>query len=96
MRVAATNTLVTADGQTVLGADGGPITINTTTTLRAAAFREDHLATNVDTQTYLFLEDVVDRHDHDAVIDTARRRQPYAGVVENVLDLVDVWQVVDA
>ncbi|MFT5527533.1 MAG: hypothetical protein ACI9HK_005515, partial [Pirellulaceae bacterium] len=36
-----------------------PININTTTTLRAAAFRDGYLATNVDTQTYVFLDEVL-------------------------------------
>ena len=36
-----------------------PIPIATTTTLRAVAFAPDHLPTNVDTQTYIFLEDVI-------------------------------------
>jgi hypothetical protein len=37
----------------------GPININRTTTLRAAAFRSGYLPTNVDTQSYVFLADVV-------------------------------------
>ena len=37
----------------------GPISINETTTLRAAAFRSGFLPSNVDTQTYLFTSDVV-------------------------------------
>ncbi len=37
----------------------GPIAIATTTTLRAAAFKDDHLPTNIDTQTYLFAADVI-------------------------------------
>ncbi|MFN0125948.1 MAG: FN3 associated domain-containing protein [Verrucomicrobiales bacterium] len=36
----------------------GPITIDRTTTLRAAAFRSGLRPTNVDTQTYVFLADV--------------------------------------
>jgi len=36
-----------------------PIAVNTTTTLRAAAFKSGYLPTNVDTQTYIFLDDVV-------------------------------------
>lgn len=36
----------------------GPIPIATTTTIRAAAFKEGFFETNVDTQTYFFLEDV--------------------------------------
>ena len=37
----------------------GPVHIDTTTTLRAAAFRWDSLPTNVDTHTYIFLDDVI-------------------------------------
>ncbi|MFT4547081.1 MAG: hypothetical protein ACI9MB_001027, partial [Verrucomicrobiales bacterium] len=36
-----------------------PITISTTTTLRAIASKAGHLPTNVDTQTYIFLDDVL-------------------------------------
>jgi hypothetical protein len=36
----------------------GPIPINTTTTLRAMAYRDGWLSTNVDTHTYIFVEDV--------------------------------------
>ncbi|MBN1421734.1 MAG: CotH kinase family protein, partial [Planctomycetes bacterium] len=36
----------------------GPIRIDTTTTLRAAAFRSDLLPTNVDTHTYIYVADV--------------------------------------
>ncbi|MEM7311597.1 MAG: lamin tail domain-containing protein [Planctomycetota bacterium] len=36
----------------------GPLTITTTTTLRAAAYKEGYEPTNVDTQTYVFLDDV--------------------------------------
>jgi len=36
-----------------------PIIISTTTTLRAAAFKADYLPSNVDTQTYLFIADVL-------------------------------------
>ena len=36
-----------------------PIAIATTTTLRAMAFKPGYLPTNVDTQTYLFLNDVI-------------------------------------
>lgn len=38
---------------------GGPVSINTTTVLRAAAFKENFIPTNIDTQSYLFLEDVI-------------------------------------
>jgi len=37
----------------------GPLTIDSTTTLRAVAFKEDHHPTNVDTQTYIYLDDVL-------------------------------------
>lgn len=37
----------------------GPITVNRTTTLRAAAFKAGFVPANVDTQTYLFLDDVI-------------------------------------
>ena len=36
-----------------------PITVSTTTNLRAAAFLNGYVSTNVDTQTYLFLADVI-------------------------------------
>lgn len=37
----------------------GPIAINSTTILRAAAFKPGYDATNVDTQTYLYLDSVI-------------------------------------
>ena len=37
----------------------GPIPIEGTTSLRAAAFKTDWLSTNVDTHTYVFVEDVI-------------------------------------
>ncbi|MBX3433669.1 MAG: chitobiase/beta-hexosaminidase C-terminal domain-containing protein [Pirellulales bacterium] len=37
----------------------GPLTIDKTTTLRAAAFKSGFIPTNVDTQTYIFLSDVI-------------------------------------
>ncbi len=37
----------------------GPIRIDQTTTLRAAAFKEGHLSSNVDTHTYIFAEQVI-------------------------------------
>lgn len=48
-----------------------PVTVSTTTTLRAAAFKPGFKATNVDTQTYIFLEDVI--HQNESYI-----TQPYA------------------
>jgi len=38
-----------------------PIQITTTTTLRAMAHKPGYLATNVDTQTYIFLDDVLEQ-----------------------------------
>ena len=37
----------------------GPLTLSSTTTLRAAAFKQGYFPTNVDTHTYLFLDDVI-------------------------------------
>ncbi|MEX2187019.1 MAG: lamin tail domain-containing protein, partial [Pirellulales bacterium] len=37
----------------------GPVHVNTTTTLRAAAYKADFRPTDVDTQTYIFLNDVI-------------------------------------
>jgi hypothetical protein len=39
----------------------GPIHISGTTCVRAAAFKEDWLPTNIDTQTYIFVADVVNQ-----------------------------------
>ena len=39
----------------------GPITITGTTCLRAAAFKENLIPTNIDTQTYLFLDDIINQ-----------------------------------
>ncbi len=36
-----------------------PVTINSTTTLRAIAYKPGYIPTNVDTQTYLFIADVI-------------------------------------
>ncbi len=47
----------------------GPITVATTTTLRAAAYKPGYIPTNVDTQTYLFLDDVI-RQDANGLPDT--------------------------
>lgn len=52
----------TTDGSTPTESHGqvysGPLTIDKTTTLQAAAFRSGFRPTNVDTQTYVFLGDV--------------------------------------
>lgn len=53
----------TTDGTEPSPANGtlftAPINITTTTTLRAAAFKDNFLPTNVDTQSYIFLQDVL-------------------------------------
>ena len=37
----------------------GPITVSTTTILRAAAFKPGHIPSNIDTQTYLFVNGII-------------------------------------
>lgn len=53
----------TTDGTDPSPANGtlyaGPVPINTTTVLRAAAFKDNFIPTNIDTQSYLFLNDVI-------------------------------------
>ena len=53
----------TTDGSTPSETNGveytGPLTISSTTSLRAMAFQPGWDSTNVDTQTYLFLDDVI-------------------------------------
>ncbi|MFT5403490.1 MAG: hypothetical protein ACI9DF_002327 [Verrucomicrobiales bacterium] len=41
----------------------GPITINETTVLRAKAFKDGYLSSNTDTQSYIFVADVVNQPD---------------------------------
>jgi len=38
---------------------GGPVTVSSTTTLRAIAYKPGYIPTNVDTQTYIFIDDVI-------------------------------------
>jgi len=58
----------TTDGSTPTLSHGtvyaGPLHITTTTTLRAMAFKPGWKATNVDTHTYLFLDDVIQQATH--------------------------------
>jgi hypothetical protein len=53
----------TTDGSAPTATSGtiytGPVHVSTTTVLRAAAFKPGAIASNVDTQTYLFLGDVI-------------------------------------
>lgn len=56
IRYTTNGTAPTADNGTVYA---GPITVSATTTVRAAAFKAGFVPANVDTQTYLFLDDVI-------------------------------------
>ena len=55
----------TTNGDTPTSSTGlvydGPIRISRSTTLRAAAFKEGLVPSNVDTHTYLFLDDIIDQ-----------------------------------
>lgn len=42
----------------------GPVTIDHTTVLRAAAFKADHVPSYIDTTTYIFIEDVLAQDPH--------------------------------
>jgi len=53
----------TLDGSTPSDSNGnlytGPISVTTTTLLRAQAYKDDYLPSNVDTHTYIFIADVI-------------------------------------
>lgn len=55
----------TTDGSAPSASNGtvysGPIRIATTSIIRAAAFKPGYIASDTDTQTYIFLEDVIDQ-----------------------------------
>ncbi|MHC4497788.1 MAG: lamin tail domain-containing protein [Planctomycetota bacterium] len=77
----------------------GPIDINQTTTLRAAAFKPGYLPTNVDTQTYIFLDDVVNQPDIDpgvvttygsGVVKDALKSIPTLSIAMNASDLANL------
>jgi len=79
----------------------GPVGINQTTTLRAAAFKPGYLPTNVDAQTYIFLDDVVNQPDIDpgvvstygsGVVKDALKSIPTLSVVMNASDLENLQQ----
>jgi len=55
-----------------------PIPISSTTCVRAAAFKPGYLPSNVDTHTYIFLDDVVNQADMDAGIVAT-----YSGVIKD-------------
>ena len=54
----------------------GPVTIETTTVLRAAAFKTDHLPSDAATQSYLFLEDVIRQSNDQPGLPTRWEQQP--------------------
>jgi hypothetical protein len=45
----------------------GPLTITTTTCLRAYAFKQDYLPRDVETQTYIFIDDVIKQSQQQAI-----------------------------
>ena len=69
----------------------GPIPIAGTTVLRAAAFKPGYNPTNVDTQTYLFLDDVIRQPNMDrAVVDSPA----YSGIIKEALRSIPTLSVV--
>jgi CotH kinase protein/Chitobiase/beta-hexosaminidase C-terminal domain/Lamin Tail Domain len=62
----------TTDGSVPTPASGtlysGPIDIGTTTILRAVAFKESFSSSNVDTMTYIFVDDVLDQSAADVTL----------------------------
>ncbi len=60
--------IYTTDGSTPTAQNGiyysGPITINTTTTLRAAAFLTGYKPSNTDTQSYFFTDSVIQQNNY--------------------------------
>ena len=77
----------------------GPIDINQTTTLRAAAFKPGYLPANVDTQTYIFLDDVINQPDIDqgvvttygsGVVKDAFKSIPTLSIAMNASDLANL------
>ena len=61
-----TDTSEPTAGSGIIYNPAAPIAITKTTCLRAAAFKAGHLPSNVDTQTYLFLDDVPGQATHPA------------------------------
>lgn len=68
-----------------------PIHINSTSTIRAAAFKPGWLETDVDTHTYIFLDDVITQEtmDTDIVNDPA-----YSGVIKDALKSIPTLSIV--
>src|SRR6266850_1077173 len=59
----------------------GPITINKTTTLRAAAYKTGLVSSDVDTQTYIFIDDVVTQSLNGAAPNVGGTQWPAAGTL---------------
>ena len=59
-----------------------PLTISTTTVLRAAAFKNGFAPTNVDTQTYLFTSSVIQQAEMDPSITNS---SAYSGLIDTAL-----------
>ncbi len=69
----------------------GPIlNINQTTVLRAAAFKPGYLYSNVDTQTYIFVDDVVTQPDMDPTVVATYG----AGFIKNALKSIPTLSIV--
>jgi hypothetical protein len=62
----------------------GPLDINQTTVLRAAAFKPGHLPSNVDTQTYVYLDDVVNQPDMRSAVVNAYGRSVVKDALKSV------------
>ncbi|MDB4419175.1 CotH kinase family protein [bacterium] len=72
-------------------ADSASVPINSTTVLRAAAFKTGLTATNIDTQTYLFTADIIEQSnmDPDVVDDPA-----YSGEIASALKSIRTLSLV--
>jgi hypothetical protein len=64
----------------------GPITVNKTTTLRAAAFKTGFQSSGVDTQTYIFLSDVLTQSPNGAAPIVGGTQWPSGSVNGQILD----------
>ena len=59
----------------------GPIMVDRTTTLRATAFRDGYVSTDVDTQTYIFIDQVLQQ-----------ASEPTTGPSNNLVSFPDRWR----
>jgi len=70
----------------------GPITnINQTTVLRAAAFKPGYLPSDVDSQTYIFLDDVIDQAGMDPVV---VYNPSYSSIIKDALKSIPTISIV--